>query len=303
MKSRVLVAIPIVVIVALAVILQGWVLAIFAAALALACQFEVVRAMDANGKPVVKSVSFIFAALLTVLFLWDFYAVVGNSWTSMAWLTSDAVLFLFILFGMVTFIAAMFSKRYNAESALNTVFTFFYPQMFYLTFYFLILHYSSPMEVYGPMSNMGGYLYMLLALLLLFAIPMLTDTAAFLIGRKLGKRKLCPSISPKKTVEGALGGVAGGIIGAVLIWLVIGAVTRFEWYSASIHSLPVYIVFGVVLSVVAQLGDLVASFIKRSLNIKDFGKILPGHGGIVDRTDSTMFCMPVVFFLANLYLL
>jgi len=297
MKSRVLVAIPIVIIVALAVFVQGWVLAVFATVLALACQFEVVRAMDANGRPLVKSVAYIFAALLAVLFLHDFYTAMFRPEISMAWLTADTVLFLLISFTMAAFIVAMFSKRHNAQSVISTAFTFFYPQMFYLTFYFLILRCTTSAAEYG------GYRYLLLALLLLFAIPMLTDTAAFLVGRKLGKHKLCPAISPKKTVEGALGGIAGGVVGGILIWAVVNMVARHGGHSVLMNSLPAYIMFGAILSVVAQLGDLAASFIKRSLNIKDFGKLLPGHGGIVDRTDSTMFCMPVVFLLALLQLL
>ncbi|MEF9988143.1 MAG: CDP-archaeol synthase, partial [Christensenella sp.] len=100
------------------------------------------------------------------------------------------------------------------------------------------------------------------------------------------------------TVAGCVAGIVGGIIASVLIWAVFSNV-------ASITMMPLlnYIFAGAALAVISQLGDLSASFIKRSLNIKDFGKLLPGHGGIVDRMDSVLFCIPLVFALSAIGIL
>ncbi len=125
-------------------------------------------------------------------------------------------------------------------------------------------------------------------------VPWLSDSAAYFVGRKLGKRKLCPVISPKKTVEGAVGGIIGGVLGAVVIGLVFlliyRGVTINFWYL---------ILVGVVNSVVSVFGDLFFSVIKRSCDIKDYGTIMPGHGGLLDRFDSVIFCIPLLYILSK----
>lgn len=291
MRNRVLIAIPIVLIVALAVFVQGWALSIFAVILALACQFEIVRAMDHNGKPVLKAVSYLFAVLIAVLFLKDFSVLTDANASSYILFNGTVMLIILVIFSMTSFIAAMFSKRQTADSIINTVFTFIYPQFFYLMLYLVILLFAN------------DYLKMLFILLILFIIPMLSDTMAFFIGKKFGRKKLCPSISPKKTVAGSIGGAIGGLIAASIIWLFASQSGNWFGWAISVNSLPIYMLCGVVLSLISQLGDLAASFIKRLLNVKDFGKILQGHGGIVDRTDSIMFCMPIVFLMAYLQIL
>lgn len=121
--------------------------------------------------------------------------------------------------------------------------------------------------------------------LLPFAIAWLTDVFAMQGGMRIGKHKLCPKISPKKTVEGSLCGIAGGIFGAV----VIGSI--FKQIDISISML---IIMGFLGSVVSQLGDLSMSLVKRLNQVKDFGKIFPGHGGVLDRFDSVMLSAPFV---------
>lgn len=135
--------------------------------------------------------------------------------------------------------------------------------------------------------------------LILFAIfaAWMTDIFAYFAGRALGKHKLCPEISPKKTVEGAI----GGIIGAAVLNLILFVI--FDKYFFSMHTIQWWqiIIISVILSIVSMFGDLSASIIKRNHGIKDFGKILPGHGGIMDRFDSCLFVLPAlyaaVFFL------
>ena len=127
-----------------------------------------------------------------------------------------------------------------------------------------------------------------------FAIfmPVGADTFAYWFGSMIGGRKLCPSISPKKTVAGFVGGLFGGMLVAVIMFLLFEQFTLFPnagyvpFTDATWKSALIYLAIGLVGAVAGQLGDLAASRIKRSLGIKDFGKIFPGHGGIMDRFDS-----------------
>ena len=131
-------------------------------------------------------------------------------------------------------------------------------------------------------------------------LPVFSDTFAYLVGSTLGKRKLCPSISPKKTVAGAIGGLLGRVLCAVTLFLLfdlyavipVGYVTFSD--SVAVRAV-VFVVLGIVGGVLAEIGDLAASRIKRTMNIKDFGNIFPGHGGVLDRLDSIMFTLVMLF--------
>ena len=135
-------------------------------------------------------------------------------------------------------------------------------------------------------------------LILSFFAAWMTDTFAYFVGSKFGKHKLCPKISPKKSVEGAIGGVVGAVL---LNCLLLFVFKTFFFEGESILSYITIIVLSLILSVVSMFGDLAASTIKRNFGIKDFGKLLPGHGGIMDRFDSALFVMPVLY--ASIFLL
>lgn len=131
-------------------------------------------------------------------------------------------------------------------------------------------------------------------------LPVFSDTFAYLVGSTLGKRKLCPSISPKKTVAGAIGGLLGSVLCAVTFFLLfdlyavipVGYVSFSD--SVAVRAV-IFVVLGIVGGVLAEIGDLAASRIKRTMNIKDFGNIFPGHGGVLDRLDSIMFTLVMLF--------
>lgn len=127
----------------------------------------------------------------------------------------------------------------------------------------------------------------------IFALPWMADTGGFFVGSAFGKHKLCPKISPKKTVEGAAGGVIFCVLAAILIGFIFQFLITPDY---TVRFIPLIIIgaFGAVLSIV---GDLSFSLIKRSLNIKDYGNIIPGHGGLLDRLDSVLFTVPVVLII------
>lgn len=129
---------------------------------------------------------------------------------------------------------------------------------------------------------------------LVFVGAFLTDSCAYFVGCSVGGKKLCPTISPKKTVAGAIGGVVGCGISFILFGIVINTFFAASLQGESLHLLRLFLL-GLITSVVSQIGDLIASMLKRQCGIKDFGTLLPGHGGILDRCDSIIMVAPVIF--------
>jgi len=119
----------------------------------------------------------------------------------------------------------------------------------------------------------------------------MSDIFAYFIGRKFGKHKLAPTVSPKKSVEGAV----GGVVGAVVLNIVLLAVFDKFFFATHHITYTEIIILTLILSVISIFGDLSASVIKRKHNIKDFGNILPGHGGVMDRFDSCFFVLPLLY--------
>ena len=128
-----------------------------------------------------------------------------------------------------------------------------------------------------------------------FIAAWITDTFAYFSGRFFGKHKLSPLISPNKTIEGSIGGILGCIL----------AVIAYKYIAQIIWGLSLDIIYSIAViipaSIIAQIGDLSFSYLKREFKIKDFGTILPGHGGILDRFDSLLFAAPFVEILFNIF--
>jgi len=149
---------------------------------------------------------------------------------------------------------------------------------------------------FGVLWVAGGFAYVLLVrgfehglglTILLLACTMVNDTFAYFVGRAVGRHRMAPRISPNKTVEGALGGLVGSIVAALLVkiyspWL--------GWENA--------VVMGLVIGVVGQWGDLFESAVKRDFRVKDSGRLLPGHGGVLDRFDAVLFAGFVTYWSA-----
>ena len=132
-------------------------------------------------------------------------------------------------------------------------------------------------------SNTGRYV-----ILIPFVIACCCDAGAYFIGIRFGKHKLAPVVSPNKTIEGALGGMAAGILAMLLYTFILDLPLRFDVsYGAAI-------VYGILGCLVGELGDLCFSVIKRQTGIKDYGNMIPGHGGVLDRFDSILAVAPLV---------
>ncbi len=129
---------------------------------------------------------------------------------------------------------------------------------------------------------------------LMFIIPVMGDTMAFLVGSRVGGPKFCPAVSPNKTVSGAIAGLAGSLIGSLLVY----AVTRLCCSPETCQLLPglaAHLILGILGGAAGQLGDLFASLVKRHCGMKDFSNLFPGHGGMLDRMDSILFTALIVF--------
>jgi phosphatidate cytidylyltransferase len=168
------------------------------------------------------------------------------------------------------FLQELFSKKQNAIQELGHVFL----ALTYTTIPFLFL-------VQIPFST-GDYESSLIVGL--FLLIWCNDSFAYLTGITIGKNKLCERISPKKTIEGCIGGTIATVGVAYLISYYSPIMSFMEWFGMA-----------VIVSIFGVLGDLIASLFKRITGVKDTGKIIPGHGGIIDRLDSVIFIAPIVF--------
>ncbi len=147
----------------------------------------------------------------------------------------------------------------------------------------------------STLIDIKGLQYGTLLLWIVFIGAFSTDTFAYFAGVFLGRHKLCPEISPKKTIEGSVGGTLGCIVFMLLYGLLLG-----KSFDVDINYIKLGIL-GVLISPVSQIGDLTASIIKRKYGVKDYGSIFPGHGGILDRLDSVIAVAPLVYiYLTNI---
>ncbi|MDY3014591.1 MAG: phosphatidate cytidylyltransferase [Evtepia sp.] len=153
-------------------------------------------------------------------------------------------------------------------------------------FFALVISYclSSVVRI-GALELRTSYIF------LPFVLPFVVDAAAMITGMFLGKRKMTPNLSPKKTVEGAIGGLIAGVVICILYGIAFRFITKVE---VNYYFLAVY---GILGGVITEMGDLAFSYIKRTRKVKDFGHIFPGHGGVLDRFDSVIFCAPLLQLL------
>jgi len=247
-------------------------------------------------------------AMISSIALWEFYSIANKKNFPT-----------FIIFGIVAgiFPILLFSINSIAIESSTTfdIYSYFIVFFFFFALTTLILYLFSKKEniLGGICITFGGFIYVSLSFFALVVlrnfdwnnlenfglwITILTlcsiwicDSAAFFFGRKLGKHKLMPSVSPNKSIEGA---IAGFIFSA--LFFIFGCnylLPEFNfWYT---------IIIGIVIAIVGQVGDLIESKIKRDADIKDSSNIIPGHGGVLDRFDSIMVVAPVVVIMLIIF--
>ncbi|MDI6618266.1 MAG: phosphatidate cytidylyltransferase [Clostridiales bacterium] len=238
-----------------------------------------------------KYIFFCALCLISIIGLYEYYSAAGKTGVKPMiglGVVSGLVLLLLTLFGgninyMTLFIAIImlivlsvpiFNNRYNFLSSAVTIIG-----VLYLPFLFRYLY------LIRAIQNTGVYL-----IWFVFIVAWMSDTFAYFTGRAFGRNKLCPAISPKKTVEGSIGGIIGSTVGCIIYGLLLA-----KYNIIDIHVIDLLII-GISGSIISQIGDLAASAIKRNAGIKDYGNIMPGHGGILDRFDSILFAAPLVYY-------
>ncbi len=184
----------------------------------------------------------------------------------------SAILLIFVCMAFIVF----GHKKYNIIDASVTVFGIAYVP-FLMSFLILI-------------RNMD---HGLILIWLIFIGAWGTDTMAYTFGRLFGRRKILPEISKNKTLAGAI----GGVLGCTLLMVVFGLIVH-NYFSLDISYITL-VLLGLFCGFISQIGDWSASAIKRYVNVKDYGNIMPGHGGVLDRFDSILFVAPVVYFVLN----
>lgn len=263
MRSRVWIAIACLVLVGLVVTFHSVMVPIVGTALALGCVFEVYRAYRCKGHGVQPYGPMAFAALMfPVHYFWG----------------TKAVIALYLGLSILSIVILCVRRGSTFQDVILTQFLMFYPNTGYLSL--MLINAMQP----ESMALMG--------LGTAFLVAGVTDIFAYLGGRFFGKHKLFPEISPNKTDEGSLCGLLGGAIAAVLVRTVLNALG----YAVPLSLLQTVLI-GLIASILGQLGDLIASAIKRYTGIKDFGTWLAAHGGLMDRMDSSLLTAFGVYFM------
>lgn len=225
-------------------------------------QYEMMGALRAGGQRPMNWLGYAFALL---------------SIAALAYRGLETVWALYLLIIMLAFTVRVLSRRVTTEDLLASLVPLVYP----LPLFTVMLQTVLAPQPMGRTTLLCG-----------IAFACLTDVFAYFVGSTLGKHKLCPELSPKKSVEGAAGGVVGSMLTAVALYFlqfVWGA--DFPWWM--------YVICAPFCSIMGQIGDLAASAIKRQTGIKDYGTLFPGHGGVLDRFDSILFSVPIAYLFFN----
>ncbi|MEG1524375.1 MAG: phosphatidate cytidylyltransferase [Clostridia bacterium] len=258
MKTRIAVGIVLVLLLVAILYFGGYVLLTVISLFSLIAVYEVGLAFKNKGYQPMLIPAYVFAASFGFV-----YHAFG--------LFSMVVLYVASI--MATMISSLFSKKRTTVDVIPALFVHVYPLM--LLMCLLLVYYSFDRTV------------ALTASCLAYGAPEFADTLAYFGGTLFGKHKLCPSISPKKTIEGSVCALIGGVaFGGIMIALQ-------QMWGGSVH-VVVLLLLGLGCGVFSQFGDLFASTIKRWSGIKDFSSLFPAHGGIMDRIDSILFCSPLI---------
>ena len=199
----------------------------------------------------------------------------------------------FMIFTFIFMLFTVFKKEASAHDLMACLLSITYGGVFFGAAF--SIEYFIPISYIGAGSRWGGQVFVYV-----YGVVCLTDIFAYLIGSKFGRTKLCPHISPKKSVEGAVGGMlVAGIVGTLIAWLCgLMPISKDSGAMQIATIIIAFLLMSFVLSFISQIGDLIASRLKRTYEIKDFGYIMPGHGGILDRFDSFILAGSFMYLFA-----
>ena len=275
MKTRTITSVFILLVTVPIILLSKYIIyPIALSALAVMATYEILRALGVEKNWYLSIPAYILAGVFPFA---SYFVTDQSSFTYL--LTIAALIYIYMIYIMGV---SVFSKGQTSFKTISEVL---------LSVTYVVVSFTSLSMIRYIDKEIGLY-----KLILVFIVSWVCDAMAYVVGSLFGKHKLIPEISPKKTVEGAI----GGIVSAVAAFMIYGLILDLAIPSIEVNYI-VLAVFGLVLAVVSQLGDLIASLIKREHNIKDYGNLLPGHGGIMDRFDSIMAVSTILLILTIVF--
>jgi len=269
-KQRIITGAGFAVLMIAGIVIGGWLAFALISLAMIVSTYEVYKAIRASGIEPVRWSGYLFCGLCIAASAASFYLPGKMNLTTIA-----------LVIGVMAAMTRLVSRgKIAIESLMATVFPMMYPGLFFA----LLLE----------MLHFENHAIITLALALSFFAASINDVFALVAGLSFGRHKLSPELSPKKTIEGSI----GGLVASVLFCMVLPALLKLIFFFdptfapqlADIPPVWAFGVLGLVAGVFSQTGDLIASMLKRHCGVKDFGRIFPGHGGMMDRMDGVLFC-------------
>lgn len=284
MKTRVITAIAILaVVIPIAIFSHTAVYPIAMAVFAVMAVFEMLRVIGVEKRYAISVPAYLMAVTLPLL-----HFFVGMEQKDYILLLASVIFaYLLYLSGVAVFVNGRIAPKTVEENRPYTLSVITVGEVF-MTVTYIVVSFTA-LSLVRYVEN-GGVIFVLV-----FVAAWVCDTAAYFVGFLIGKHKLIPAISPKKTVEGAI----GGIVFATLAFLLYGF--GVELFTDLTANYLVLAISGAILAVISQIGDLIASLIKREHGVKDYSNLLPGHGGIMDRFDSILAVSTPLIFISLLF--
>jgi cytidylyltransferase family len=293
MKQRVITAILMAIVFIPFFFLGGWFITFLFSILSYIAMYELIT-MYQSKKNIPNVCKYIIPLFSSIIVLFSSFA------------TAEDIIYVLLVELMFLLILPIFNKKIEMKDVIFFIFGIIYSGISFAIIVTVrnieMLYQDASIRLF---DGLNIYAVGLILFIFVLLSTMLTDIAAYQFGIKFGKHKLCPSISPKKSIEGSIAGTIAGALGGTLFMVILQFTLSKEYANAiklfKIDNIYLYAltIFGValLLSIAGQLGDLIASKIKREYNIKDYGKIFPGHGGVLDRFDSSIYSFLVFIII------